>query len=65
MTLRSKHIVPIVLVAFILGIGGTMVFNLWQTKSSRIPAAEPSLRWTQRINCDPSSMYQTCHCGVP
>jgi hypothetical protein len=38
MTLRSKHIVPIVLVVFILGIGGTMIFNLWQTKSSKVPA---------------------------
>ncbi len=38
MTLRSKHIVPIVLAVFIVGIGGTMIFNLWQTKSSKVPA---------------------------
>jgi len=38
MTLRSKHIVPIVLAIFILGIGGTMIFNLWQTTSSKVPA---------------------------
>lgn len=39
MTLRSKHIAPIVLVVFILGIGGTMIFGLWQTTSSKVPAA--------------------------
>ena len=39
MTLRSKHIAPIVLVVFILGIGGTMFFGLWQTTSSKVPAA--------------------------
>jgi hypothetical protein len=38
MTLRSKHIAPIVLAVFILGIGGTMIFDLWQTTSSKIPA---------------------------
>ena len=39
MTLRSKHIAPIVLVVFILGIGATMFFGLWQTTSSKVPAA--------------------------
>mgnify|MGYP001038354853 CR=1 FL=1 len=39
MTLRSKHIVPIVLAVFVVGIGGTMIFNLWQTKSSKVPAS--------------------------
>jgi hypothetical protein len=38
MTLRSKHIVPIVLAFFVLGIGGTMIFNLWQTTSGKVPA---------------------------
>jgi hypothetical protein len=38
MTLRSKHIVPIVLAAFIVGIGGTMILNLWRTTSSKVPA---------------------------
>jgi hypothetical protein len=38
MTLRSKHIVPIVLAVFVLGIGGTMIGNLWQTTSSKVPA---------------------------
>jgi hypothetical protein len=38
MTLRSKHIVPIVLAAFIIGIGGTMILNLWRTTSSKVPA---------------------------
>ena len=42
MTLRSKHIVPIVLAVFVLGIGGTIIFNLWQTTSSKIPAAYTS-----------------------
>lgn len=38
MTLKSKHILPIVLAAFIIGIGGTIAFNLWQTTSSKVPA---------------------------
>jgi hypothetical protein len=38
MTLRSKHILPIVLAVFIIGIGGTMILNLWQTTSSKVPA---------------------------
>jgi len=38
MTLRSRHIAPIVLVVFILGIGVTMIFDLWQTTSSKVPA---------------------------
>jgi hypothetical protein len=38
MTLRSKHIAPIVLAVFILGIGGTMFFGVWQTTSSKVPA---------------------------
>jgi hypothetical protein len=38
MTLRSKHIVPVVLAVFIIGIGVTMILNLWQTTSSKIPA---------------------------
>jgi hypothetical protein len=50
MTLRSKHIVPIVLVVFILGIGGTIVFNLWQTTSSKIPAAYTSGEFAGQYN---------------
>jgi hypothetical protein len=38
MTLRSKHLLPIVLAVFVLGIGGTMIFDLWQTTSSKVPA---------------------------
>lgn len=38
MTLRSKHIAPIVLVVFIIGIGGTIFLGLWQTTSSKVPA---------------------------
>jgi hypothetical protein len=38
MTLRSKHIGPIVLVVFIIGIGGTIFLGLWQTTSSKVPA---------------------------
>jgi hypothetical protein len=38
MTLRSRHIVPVVLAVFVIGIGGTMIFNLWQTTSSKVPA---------------------------
>jgi len=38
MKLRSKHIAPIVLAAFVIGIGGSMAFNLWKTESSKEPA---------------------------
>lgn len=38
MTIRSKQLAPAVVAAFIIGIGGTMAFNLWQTEGSKIPA---------------------------
>jgi hypothetical protein len=50
MTLRSKHVVPIVLVVFILGIGGTMIFNLWQTTSSKVPATYSSGEFAGEYN---------------
>lgn len=50
MTLRSRHIVPIVLAVFILGIGGTMIFNLWQTTSSKIPATYTSGEFAGQYN---------------
>jgi len=50
MTLRSKHIVPIVLAAFIVGIGGTMIFNLWQTTSSKVPATYTSGEFAGEYN---------------
>ena len=38
MKIRSKHLAPIVLIVFILGIGGTMGLNLWRTKGTKEPA---------------------------
>ena len=38
MKLKSRHVAPLVLVVFVLGIGGTMAFNLWRTEGSKIPA---------------------------
>lgn len=38
MKLRSKHIAPIVLAAFMIGIGGSMAFNIWRTESSKQPS---------------------------
>ena len=38
MNIRSKHIGPIILAAFIIGIGGTIGLNLWRTTSSKVPA---------------------------
>ena len=38
MNIRSKHIGPIILVAFIIGIGGTIGLNLWRTMSAKVPA---------------------------
>jgi hypothetical protein len=42
MKLKSKSIAPIVLAAFVVGIGGTMAFNLWRTESSKVPATYAS-----------------------
>jgi len=50
MTLRSKHIVPIVLVVFIVGIGGTMILNLWKTTSSKVPATYTSGEFAGEYN---------------
>jgi hypothetical protein len=50
MTLRSKHIVPIVLAVFILGIGGTMILNLWRTTSSKVPATYTSGEFAGEYN---------------
>jgi len=38
MKLKSKHLVPMILVVFAAGIGGTMALNLWKTEGSKIPA---------------------------
>ena len=37
MKLRSKHIAPVVIAFFIVGIGGTSALNLWKTESSKVP----------------------------
>lgn len=37
MKIRSKLIAPLVAAFFTIGISGTMVLNLWQTTSSKIP----------------------------
>lgn len=50
MTLRSRHIVPIILAVFIIGIGGTMIFNLWQTTSSKVPATYTSGEFAGQYN---------------
>lgn len=50
MTLRSKHILPIVLAAFLIGIGGTIIFNLWQTTSSKVPATYTSGEFAGEYN---------------
>lgn len=38
MKLKSRHIASLVLAVFVVGIGGTMAFNLWRTEGSKIPA---------------------------
>lgn len=38
MNIRSKVLTVIIVAAFIIGIGGTMVFNLWNTESTKEPA---------------------------
>ncbi len=50
MTLRSRHIAPIVLAVFIIGIGGTIIFDLWQTTSNKIPATYTSGEFAGQYN---------------
>lgn len=50
MTLRSRHIAPIVLAVFIIGIGGTIIFNLWQTTSNKLPATYTSGEFAGQYN---------------
>lgn len=38
MNIRSAQLAPVVLLSFIVGIGLTMAFNLWETESSKVPA---------------------------
>ena len=37
MKLKSKHMAPLILAVFVVGIAGTMAFNLWRTEGSKIP----------------------------
>ena len=50
MTLRSRNIAPIVLAVFIIGIGGTIIFDLWQTTSNKIPATYTSGEFAGQYN---------------
>ena len=38
MKIRSVQLAPVIVVAFVVGIGLTMAFNLWITESNKIPA---------------------------
>ncbi len=38
MKLKARHVAPLVLAVFVVGIGGTMAFNLWRTETNKIPA---------------------------
>lgn len=38
MKLRSTLTGTITIAVFLIGIGGTMIFNLWRTESSKVPA---------------------------
>ena len=38
MIIRSARLAPVVLLSFVVGIGLTMAFNLWETESSKVPA---------------------------
>ena len=50
MILKAKHIAPVILVIFVVGIGGTMAFNLWKTESSKIPATYSSGEFSGEYN---------------
>lgn len=38
MKIRSRHLTPIILTFFVIGIAGTMVLNLWNTEKEKVPA---------------------------
>ena len=38
MKLKSKHVAPLILAVFVVGIAGTMASNLWKTEGSKTPA---------------------------
>jgi len=38
MKIRSRHMAPIILTFFVIGIAGTMVLNLWDTEKEKVPA---------------------------
>ena len=38
MKLKARHVAPLVLAVFVVGIGGTMAFNLWRTEADKMPA---------------------------
>lgn len=38
MKIKSKHLAPIILAFFVIGIAVTMFFNMWNTSSQKIPA---------------------------
>jgi len=50
MILRSKHLAPIIAVAFVAGIGGTMALNVWRTTTSKVPAAYQSGEFAGKVN---------------
>ncbi len=50
MKLRSKQLAPIIALAFIVGIGLTMVFNIWITESSKVPATYVSGEFAGEYN---------------
>lgn len=38
MNIRSALLAPVIVLSFVVGIGLTMAFNLWETESSKVPA---------------------------
>lgn len=50
MTLRSKHLTPIILAVFVIGIGGTMALNLWTTTTTKEPAKYASGEFAGQAN---------------
>jgi hypothetical protein len=50
MTLRSKHLAVIIPAVFVAGIAGTMIFNLWQTTSDKVPVTYDSGEFAGEYN---------------
>jgi len=50
MKIRSRHLTPIILAVFIIGIAGTMALNLWNTEKVKVPVRYQSGEFAGEYN---------------